>query len=152
MIELKPATPAVLADIVAMERAADTADFIIPCSVDEHRRRMADDHVVYLTVLEADTLVGFIVLVLDDDGRSVEFRRIVIGKKGLGLGQQAIGNMEAYCRDVLARSRIWLDVFEHNSRGRYLYEKLGYVLFAEAVHDGRALLLYEKTLVPAFAA
>jgi RimJ/RimL family protein N-acetyltransferase len=46
----------------------------------------------------------------------------------------------------MGRRRIWLDVFEHNARGRHVYEKLGYRRFDSGELDGKPLLLYEKQL------
>jgi RimJ/RimL family protein N-acetyltransferase len=108
---------------------------------------LRDPGLVYLRIIADDKLKGFVMLALDPDQSSVEFRRIVVSTKGLGIGQSAIAKMEEFCRVELGRSRIWLDVFEYNHRGRHIYEKLGYRRFGESVIDGNVLLLYEKTLL-----
>lgn len=81
-----------------------------------------------------------------DASNDVELRRIVISKKGNGLGQQAIALMEEYCAEHLNCSRVWLDVFESNKRGIYLYQKLGYKQFKQTEFEGQQLLCMEKTL------
>jgi len=129
-----------------MEQAADAKEFIIPYSYEEHRKKIGDPNFVYLKILNSDVPVGFFILVLDPDGTSVEFRRIVVSAKGRGTGQSAINGMELFCQTVLGRSRIWLDVFDFNRRARHIYEKLGYKRFGQAAHDGKRLLLYEKVL------
>ena len=83
---------------------------------------------------------------LDSEPNSVEFRRVVVSDKGKGVGQSAITAMEQFCRTQLQRTRIWLDVFEYNNRGRHIYEKLGYERYGESDHEGRRLLLYQKKL------
>lgn len=145
MIELQLARPGDIPHFVAMEREKDTREFVIGYDEERHRRAMADLNVRYLRIADEGVLVGFIILVLDKDG-SVELRRIVVTRKGAGIGQRAIAIVEGFCRAALGVSRIWLDVFEHNHRGRRLYEKLGYSQFGVGAFEGRRLLLYEKQL------
>lgn len=128
------------------EQAPDTKQYIVPYAEAEHAQRILDPSFVYLRILEAGALAGFFILVLDTDPDSVEFRRIVVSAKDRGIGQSAIAAMEQFCRTELKRTRVWLDVFEHNTRGRYVYEKLGYERYGEAHHQGKRLLLYEKRL------
>jgi RimJ/RimL family protein N-acetyltransferase len=129
-----------------MEQDPDTRGFITPYSLDTHATNFAKADVVYLRILADGRLAGFFILVLDPDGRSVEFRRVVVAAKGAGIGQLAIQRMEEFCREEMGRRRIWLDVFEHNARGRHVYEKLGYRRFDSGELDGKPLLLYEKQL------
>ncbi|MCC5904550.1 MAG: GNAT family N-acetyltransferase [Halomonas sp.] len=128
----------------AMEQAADTKQYILPYTEAEHLQNIMDPRFVYLRILDADELVGFMILVLDPDIVSVEFRRIVVSAKGGGVGQSAIAEMEQFCFSVLHRQRIWLDVFKHNSRGRHIYEKLGYKQCGEGEHKGQKLFIYDK--------
>jgi RimJ/RimL family protein N-acetyltransferase len=146
VIELRRATAQDVPAFVAMEQAPDTAEYIIPYSRDEHERKIADPNLVYLKIVDDGHLAGFFILVLDADGKSVEFKRIVVSAKERGIGQFAIASMESFCSKELRRSRIWLDVFEHNHRGRHIYEKLGYTKYGEAAHGGRRLWLYEKSV------
>ncbi|GEM77397.1 GNAT family N-acetyltransferase [Vibrio sagamiensis] len=66
--------------------------------------------------------------------------------KGKGLGQLAIKEMEQYCAEHLNCLKVWLDVFESNSRGIHIYQKLGYTQFKEAFYEGKKLLFMEKML------
>jgi RimJ/RimL family protein N-acetyltransferase len=146
MIEVERAVPEDVPRFVAMEQADDAREYILPYSELEHAEKMQDDNVVYLRILDGADLMGFFILALDPDNKSVEFRRIVVATKGRGLGQQAILAMERFCRTGLHRDRIWLDVFEHNVRGRHIYEKLGYTQFGTKTCGDRLLLLYQKQL------
>jgi RimJ/RimL family protein N-acetyltransferase len=131
----------------AMELDPDTEPFIIAESVDQHRRRFRRDDVVYKAVLDGGGyVVGFIILILDPDQRSVEFGRIVIARKGKSYGSRAVALVEQVCRRELDRRRVWLDVFEFNARARHVYESNGYRPFADAEYGGRPLKLYHKEL------
>ena len=39
-----------------------------------------------------------------------------------------------------------LDVFEHNDRGRHIYEEMGYEKFAQSEFMGEPLQIYQKQL------
>ena len=135
-----------LSQFAEMEQEAETSNFIIPYSLKEHQNKFSEPHVIYLRITNDDVIVGFFILALDADGCSIEFRRIVVSDKGKGIGQAAIRQMEGFCRDEPCRSRIWLDVFEHNQRGRHIYEKFGYKRYGKSEFIGKPLLLYEKRL------
>lgn len=145
-IQLDRATEADLPAIAAMEQEDDTKPFIVPYTIQQHLGALNDSAVIYLKIVRDQQTVGFFILALDPDEQSVEFRRVVVASVKRGVGQQAIEQMEHFCRVTLGRHRIWLDVFAHNQRGRHIYEKLGYTQFAEASHFGDQLLLYEKAL------
>jgi len=145
MIELRPTRADELGLLVQLENAPGAREFITPNTLDVHRANLARDEFVYLSILERQAVVGLIILHLDAEPRSVEFRRIVVRDKNRGVGQQAIRAMEAWCRG-LGRSRVWLDVFETNPRARHLYEKLGYRHFGQSAIEGRVLFLYERDL------
>ena len=118
--------------------------FIMPYSMERHRIEFANDAVIYKSVWDDNELIGFLLLALDSDGRSIEFRRIVISQPGRGYGKSAVRAVDGICRNELGRQRVWLDVFEENERARRVYEQCGYQRFGEQVQGGRKLLLYEK--------
>jgi len=129
--------------ILDMEQG-QARDFVIPYTLRRHREEFAKPDVVYKAVCQGKRLVGFVILALDPDGRSVEFRRIVVSETGCGIGRRAVGLVRELCKRELGRRRVWLDVFESNERARHVYEKCGYSRFGAAEHDGRKLLLYER--------
>lgn len=145
-IRVEPAQDADLSFIVRLEHDEQASRFITPATLEEHRAQLALAENVYLRVLDQGTPAGFFILVLEPGGRSVEFRRIVIGRRERGTGQRAIEAMEQYCSRHLRRQRIWLDVFEDNERARHVYEKLGYRQFRQGELRGRTLLFYEKLI------
>lgn len=143
-LSLSPAAVDDLARFAAFEQEPDTAEFIIPSTSEQHAACFEQPNVVYLAIRQAGDLVGFILL--QHDGPSVEFRRIVITPTARGIGQQAITEMEHYCRTQLSATRVWLDVFAHNHRGRHIYEKLGYRQTNTARFEGQPLIIMDKRL------
>lgn len=145
-VHIKKADRSDLPIFADMEQEPDTREFVTPYTLETHIEKFSSPEIVYLRILSDEQVVGFFLLALDPDGVSVEFRRIVITNKGSGIGQIAITRMEEFCRLNLNRSRVWLDVLEQNTRGRHVYEKLGYRQFDSGFLDGKPLLLYEKIL------
>jgi len=145
MFELKPSITEEIRSFVKMESSIDTTEHIIPYSSEKHATEMQCDDVVYLSIYQHDQLSGFMILATDV-ADSVELRWIVIAEKGQGLGQKALHQLEDYCTQTLGCPRIWLDVFESNTRGQYIYQKLGYTPFKTGEYNGRLLLFMEKHL------
>ena len=133
-----------LEQICSMEQG-EAREFIIPWSPQRHRSEFANPDVVYKTLWLDDELAGFLILILDPDGKSIEFRRIVMSRPGRGYGKSAVRMVGKLCRTELGRRRIWLDVFEANDRARHVYESCGYRQFGRTEYEGRTLLLYEIT-------
>jgi RimJ/RimL family protein N-acetyltransferase len=144
-VELRDTTADELTLIADLE-SGDARRFIIPYAIERHRDEYLRKNVVYLSIYDKEEFTGFILLVLDPDGRSVEFRRIVVARPGKGYGAYAVAMVDSFCRDQLGRARIWLDVFEDNARARGLYERNGYQEQSQTDYEGRTLILYEKTL------
>ncbi len=135
-----------LSAIHAIEQGNDTQEFIFGYSLEEHQKTFATPGVRYLNVCVGEQLVGFFILAVEPETRSVEFRRIVISESARGIGQLAISMMEGYCHQVLGSRRIWLDVLAKNLRAKHIYEKLGYQRLGDSVPDDPELLFYEKYL------
>ncbi|KJY92313.1 MULTISPECIES: GNAT family N-acetyltransferase [Pseudoalteromonas] len=146
MLRLTPSESAHLSRFVTMESAADNSQFIISSPLSTHQSQFADTNLRYLTIYSGSEIVGFIILAVEPELKSVEFRRIVVAKKGLGIGQEAINQMEKYVLEELRITRIWLDVFADNTRAQHIYQKLGYQQFDTMPYDNKILLLFEKHL------
>jgi len=146
MVSLRKSSEKDISSFIEMEKSDGASLYIIPYSAQKHRQEMRQNDVIYLSIMFNESLAGFIILAAKVALGSVEFRRIVVGSKGNGIGQLAIGAMEVYCRDVLSCSRIWLDVFESNKRGQHIYQKLGYRQFNAEQYGDKVLLYMEKQL------
>lgn len=74
-------------------------------------------------------LVGEVVLNEVDTEALTANMRVLVGPegRGKGVGTEAVGLVTAYGLERLGLRRITLEVFDHNPRGRRVYEKVGYV-------------------------
>jgi len=121
--------------------------FVAKTGLNTHQRYYDDPNIKYLSIEnDQGDFSGYFILVNEPKSRSVEFRRILIDHKKLGIGQSAISEMENYCREKFGAKRIWLDVYEDNIIGKHIYIKLGYKKFKEQLESERTLQFYEKAL------
>lgn len=149
VVSLRDTTREQLPRIHAMEQDPDTVGFIMPDTMEKHRREFDRDNVVYKSVYDArDEHVGFVIFAIDTANASLEFRRVVISRKGRGFGKRVVALVDAVAADEFGCRRIWLDVFADNVIGRHIYEASGYTQIAEEKVDGRPLCIYEKAITP----
>jgi RimJ/RimL family protein N-acetyltransferase len=110
----------------------------------EEFARSRDDIVLGIAVRDTDRLIGgtgFHQMSLRN--RSVRFG-IFIGPKeewGKGYGTEATRLMVGYAFEMLNLNRVWLDVYEYNTRGIHVYESIGFrkegVLRQDTFRKGR---------------
>ncbi|TAE21626.1 MAG: N-acetyltransferase [Candidatus Kapaibacterium sp.] len=116
--------------ICDIEKQHENNQFITPYSKDRHLQVLNGKDEQHLSVWdkESNELIGFIILAgLENSNLSLEFRRIVIQSKGKGLGRQCLQLVKRYCFENLRFHRLWLDVFEDNSRAIHLYKSEQFV-------------------------
>jgi len=144
-IIIRDTTESDLETIVRLEQDPETAPFILPGTLAQHRADLIRPDLRYLTVCKVDDgrILGFLILILENN--CLGLKRMVIGPKGRGYGRAALDVVEKMVRRQNV-DRIWLDVFLDNLRARRLYEGAGYRLVQEADFFGRPLLVYEKRL------
>ncbi|MEL6269821.1 MAG: GNAT family protein [Chloroflexota bacterium] len=131
MITLKPATPADIPFIVAAEQHDDITPYIIPWAQQEHRHSFEDADIQYFMVMRSadGATVGYVILAgLKDIHDSIEFQRLVITEQGQGYGNATMAYVKRYAFTELNAHRLWLDVKEHNTLARRLYEKHGFIV------------------------
>lgn len=63
---------------------------------------------------------------LVEDSGSIELKRIVVVPPGQGLGRRILHEVLRIAFDELHGHRLFLDIFEDNTRARHLYESLGF--------------------------
>ena len=69
----------------------------------------------------------FLVAGLKTDAKEMEWTHVIIGKKGLGYGHEAMKLMKKWCFAVKKFHRAWLDCKDYNARALHLYESEGMV-------------------------
>ena len=142
---LRETISAEIAAIAELETQPHARAFVDPMSLVEHEALSAREDVQYLTIATSELpLAGYFILIHEVENNAVEFRRVVVAARARGIGQQAIRSMERYSLQRFAPSRMWLDVYDENERGKHIYAKLGYVRFDTQPRLGRELHFYEK--------
>ena len=144
MIELTESNKEDLKLFSHWENLDGIREFIFPYSIERHIEEFEKDEMIYLNINYNSKAVGFVLLKLEDDEKSIEFRRIVVVERGKGIGQRVLNEIEKYCVSKLKRNRIWLDVFDFNVRGIHIYEKQGYQKTGETDIKGKRAFIYEK--------
>lgn len=148
MIELQEITIDDLKLFSNWEKLDGIKEFICSYSLERHQKEFEKEEVIYLKIIFNTNPVGFVLLKIEDDNQSVEFRRIVLIERGKEIGQLVLNDVESYCLNKIKRKRIWLDVFEINKKGIHIYEKHGYQRIKEINIEGKQAYVYEKLLQP----
>mgnify|MGYP000549827964 CR=1 FL=1 len=116
-------------------------------SLQVHQKDFLSEDIAYLSIVDVfGGVVGYFILQLAIDEKTVQFKRILVDDEHLGIGQDAISSMESYCKIFFGTNRIWLDVYKENRKAKHIYEKLGYIKFKEVTDFNKTILFYEKHL------
>jgi diamine N-acetyltransferase len=113
-----------------VEQDQTNMPFITPWDRTQHEGavRIPDfRHFIVETGHDAQRL-GFVILQgCRNPQRSVELKRIVLQRKGQGLGRACVRRLKAMAFDELRAHRFWLDVKSLNQRAHALYLSEGFV-------------------------
>ena len=134
-IMFRPTVETDLEMVLGMEKDADNRSFIRQWSREQHVAAINNENIAHFVALSASEgkIVGYVILVgcLSPD-RSLEFKRIVIGDKGAGLGRDSVRVIKQFAFEHLKFHRLWLEVIDQNRRACQLYESEGFV--KEGIH------------------
>jgi ribosomal protein S18 acetylase RimI-like enzyme len=143
-ISLRPTTESDLEYVVAAERAAENAPFIRQWALAEHRAALRDPDVAHRIVesTAAGALpgavawrpaaarpepVGYVILLgLANPHLGVEFKRLVVTRKGAGFGRAAVREVTRWAFETHGAHRLWLEVKPFNERARAIYAGEGF--------------------------
>jgi len=128
-IELCRTTENDLPYVLSAEGDDDSRRFIAVWPEEKHRAALDDTNIEHLIIESKPNSqpIGFVILAgLQGENRSIEFMRIVVTDKGKGYGRAAVRAIKRRAFDTLSAHRLWLDVKEHNTRARAVYEKEGF--------------------------
>jgi ribosomal protein S18 acetylase RimI-like enzyme len=128
-VAFRPTEDADLEYVLALEADPDTAPFIAPWPLEEHRAALADPTVGHwvLEDTERGVRVGFVIL-RSVGAESLELKRIAISEKGRGYGKDAMRLVKAAAFGELGATSVWLDVYDFNQRAQAVYEAEGFVV------------------------
>lgn len=140
---LRPAVPADIPRIAALERSSVARDFVGRWSEERHHATLTGGDSRYFVFFETNSgeLDAFAILRgLGEDSRAVELKRIVVALPGRGVGRKILEELIHMVFEEIRAHRFFLDVFEDNARARHLYESLGFqyegILREAALRDG----------------
>ncbi len=103
--------------------------FIAVWPEEKHRAALDDPNIAHLIIASQPQSppIGFVILAgVQGEHRSIEFMRIVVTEKGQGYGRVAVRAIKRHAFETVSAHRLWLDVKEHNTRARAVYEKEGF--------------------------
>ena len=129
-IHLRPTIEKDLPFVMAAECAEDNRKFVAQWTQAMHEAALTNPDLRHLMIerLEDHAPVGYLILAgLENPHLSVEFRRIVITEKGKGYGRSALQLVKQFVFEEPGAHRLWLDVKDHNTRARHLYQSEGFI-------------------------
>ncbi len=116
--------------IMTLQYTPENLKFIVPFDEKYHREIITSDGSKKLDVIveeiETGNSVGYFML-REVDSPFVEFTHVIIGKKGLGYGREALKLLLKWAFEVKDFHRVWIDCKDYNKIALRLYESLGFV-------------------------
>ena len=116
--------------IMSLQYALENLKFIVPFSEEYHREIISSNGSEKLDVIteEIDTglAVGYFML-RELDSICAEFTHVIIERKGLGYGREALRLLLKWTFELKKYHRVWIDCKEYNSIALHLYESSGFV-------------------------
>ena len=125
---LRPALPADLPQIVALERLPESQRYVGQWTDDHHARALAGPNARYYVHEDDDGQITAYVLLLgfEEGPSSIEFKRFVVAQTGRGLGRLLLAELLRTVFEEIGAHRFFLDVVEDNVRARNLYKSFGF--------------------------
>ncbi|MBL6446607.1 GNAT family N-acetyltransferase [Fulvivirga sp. 29W222] len=128
-ISLMSTTEPDLDFVTVLESHPDNRHYIMTYTREQHLGVIADSNEQHLIIIDKGTneKAGFVILGgLNNPHHSLELRRIIVDKKGKGLGTETLQLIKKYCFEILQMHRLWLDVVEDNQKAIYIYASAGF--------------------------
>ncbi len=126
-LALRPALPADIAAIMAIERLPDYELYVARSDEEGHRAMLSSpSHAYRLGVGQSGEIEAFAVLRgLGDPHLNLYLQRIAVARPGQGLGTVFLSLVLDEAFGLLGAERFHLDCFADNVRAQRAYEKLG---------------------------
>jgi diamine N-acetyltransferase len=127
-MQITAALPEDVSAIVAIEQIPEYRSYIGSWSVDEHLRMMASaDNEYFVARGVSGAVEGFAILqAVQSEHRNLHLKRIAVGVPNRGLGRALLEHVIARAFQYHRAHRLWLDVFDTNTRARNLYAAYGF--------------------------
>ncbi|MBQ7704370.1 MAG: GNAT family N-acetyltransferase [Selenomonadaceae bacterium] len=127
-LKLRRAEMTDLKFIMELQYKPENLKFIVPFSENFHTEIINSDNSKNMDVIIEEIATGaavgyFMLCELDDIG--VEWRHVIIDKKGIGYGRETLKLLMKWSFQVKKFHRGWLDCKTYNERALHLYESCG---------------------------
>ena len=131
-LRLRKANESDINYIIALEYAPENLKFIVPFDEEFHRKIILSDNSEKMDVIieETDTkaLAGYFMLGgLNTPAKEIEYTHVIIGRKGLGYGHEAMQLLMRWSFEIKNFHRAWVDCKDYNKIALHLYESEGFV-------------------------
>jgi len=150
---LRPAVPADIPRIVALERTPHGRNFVGQWSEERHLATLTGgDARYFVSETESGELQAYAILRgLSEESGSIELKRVVVSTPERGLGRKILEELISIAFDGFHAHRLFLDVYDDNARARHVYESLGFQyegVMREAAHrDGKFFDLHLMSIL-----
>lgn len=116
--------------IMELQHAPENRRFIVPYDKNFHTEIINSDNAEKLDVIIEERATGksvgyFMVCELDNPFNGVEWRHVIVGKKGIGYGREGLTLLMEWSFGVKKFHRGWLDCKPNNEVALRLYERCG---------------------------
>ncbi len=127
-MDISAALPDDVSQIVAIEQIPEYRSYIGAWTAEEHLRAMKNPDNEYFVVHDATGLVeGFAILQgAENEHRNLHLKRIAMRTANRGLGRALLEHVTSRAFVHHRAHRLWLDVFDTNTRARRVYEAYGF--------------------------
>ena len=123
-----------LKKIIGFEK--ENSQFVQQYDLAEHKKILESECHLSIFKKENNSLIGHIILAgVNNKKKAIEFRRIVVTKKGFGYGKDSIELIKKICFEKYKAQKIWLDVYSDNTKAIGLYKSQGF-LKEKAIKNG----------------
>ena len=129
-LRLRRANATDLNFIMTLQYTPENSKFIAPFDENYHREIVNSDGSEKMDVIveeiETGNSVGYFML-RKMDSPCIEFTHVIIGRKGLGYGREALKLLLKWTFELKDFHRVWIDCKDYNKIALHLYESLGFV-------------------------
>ena len=129
-LRLRRATEFDIDYIIALEYAPENLKYIVPLDREYQEEVAKSDGSKKMNVIieenETEEAAGYFMIDgLDTKSKEMEWTHVVVGKKGLGYGREAMKLLKAWTFEIKKFHRGWLDCKDYNEIAIHLYEGEG---------------------------
>ncbi|WP_033169964.1 GNAT family N-acetyltransferase [Selenomonas sp. ND2010] len=130
-LQLRKADLSDLGYIMKLEYEPENLKFIVPFDRDFHTKLIRESKAAMDIIVEereTGSPVGYLMINgLTTEAKEIEWTHVIIEKKGVGYGHEAMKLLKAWSFDDLKFHRAWMDCKDYNVRALHLYESEGMV-------------------------